>query len=59
MFSPILGAPFWGDGDGVPAQDPNITQEVKFSGERRRCKHCLIYKPDRPKAWGILIDVGN
>lgn len=28
-------------------KDPNITQEVKFSGERRRCKHCLIYKPDR------------
>ncbi|CAK9062205.1 Palmitoyltransferase ZDHHC15 (Acyltransferase ZDHHC15) (Zinc finger DHHC domain-containing protein 15) (DHHC-15) [Durusdinium trenchii] len=28
-------------------KDPKITQEVKFSGERRRCKHCLIYKPDR------------
>jgi len=28
-------------------KDPNITQEMKFSGERRRCKHCLIYKPDR------------
>lgn len=23
------------------------TQEVKFSGARRRCKHCQIWKPDR------------
>lgn len=23
------------------------TREVKYSGERRRCKHCLVYKPDR------------
>mmetsp|Transcript_51163 Transcript_51163/g.122542 ORF Transcript_51163/g.122542 Transcript_51163/m.122542 type:complete len:290 (+) Transcript_51163:99-968(+) len=28
-------------------KDPNAIREVKFSGERRRCKHCLIYKPDR------------
>mmetsp|Transcript_27607 Transcript_27607/g.51786 ORF Transcript_27607/g.51786 Transcript_27607/m.51786 type:complete len:293 (-) Transcript_27607:61-939(-) len=29
-------------------KDPNITKEVKSAnGERRRCKHCLIYKPDR------------
>lgn len=23
------------------------THERKFSGQRRRCKHCLVYKPDR------------
>ncbi|CAE7519592.1 zdhhc15 [Symbiodinium pilosum] len=29
-------------------KDPNMTKEVKSAnGERRRCKHCLIYKPDR------------
>jgi len=28
-------------------KDPNMTSEVKGTGERRRCKHCLIYKPDR------------
>lgn len=31
----------------VPLKPAHLRQ-MKFSGERRRCKHCLIYKPDRP-----------
>eukprot|EP00933_Yihiella_yeosuensis_P030708 TRINITY_DN24301_c0_g1_i1.p1 TRINITY_DN24301_c0_g1~~TRINITY_DN24301_c0_g1_i1.p1 ORF type:complete len:295 (+),score=18.29 TRINITY_DN24301_c0_g1_i1:140-1024(+) len=32
---------------GNSEAEATLTQEVKFGGGRRTCKHCLVYKPDR------------
>lgn len=42
----VPSSPAWSMG-GAESKDAPTTREVKVTGERRHCKWCLKYKPDR------------